>query len=213
MNDVVTARLALTRAANAAGIAAITNAPGFVADVARTHAWEAAQAAAFQVAKPFVDEIAELCGVPHAPDSDTAKLISELQQTLREVELREYARHGFVIDDSPAPKPDPVLDAETDHLAAMAYGAKPWGSPAPAMPTVAAPPALPDGDDDPGWRPASWFAYKIHARLRMASRPNRLTKRVGKKVVDGAILYSVADARRWWPQDYLEKDGKGRNGT
>ena len=147
--DVVADELMFTRAANAAGLAAITTSPGFKADVAHTHTWETAQAAAFQAAKPFADELAKLCGAHHAPDSDTAKLIGELQQTLGRVELREYARHGFVIDDSPAPKPDPVLAAGIDHLAAMAYGAKPWGSPAPAMPTVAAPPAIPAGDVQP----------------------------------------------------------------
>ena len=173
MNDVVTARLALIDGNDAVKLAAITNDPGFKADAAHSRRWQAAQAAAFQAAKPFADELAELCGAHHAPDSGTAKRISKLKRGLREVELEAYARHGF--------------------------------TPAPAMPTVAAPPAMPDGDDDPEWRPASWFAYDIHARLRMAARPNRLTKRVGKKVVDGAILYSAADARRYWPDDVVKK--------
>jgi hypothetical protein len=51
------------------------------------------------------------------------------------------------------------------------------------------------------YRPATWFRKGMAARLRMAARPTRKTKRVRTKTIDGVVCYSVADARMWWPHD------------
>lgn len=48
------------------------------------------------------------------------------------------------------------------------------------------------------WKPAAEFPVKMRGRLRHAARAGRKTKRVRKKTVDGAVLYSLSDARRWW---------------
>jgi hypothetical protein len=52
-----------------------------------------------------------------------------------------------------------------------------------------------DGED---WKPADHFPVKMRSRLRQATRDERKSKRVRKKVVDGTVLYSLSDARRWW---------------
>lgn len=49
--------------------------------------------------------------------------------------------------------------------------------------------------------PATSFPKSVAKRLRMASRPERQTKRVGKRIEGGVTLYSVDDARLWWPKD------------
>jgi hypothetical protein len=51
------------------------------------------------------------------------------------------------------------------------------------------------------YQPASWFIKKLSARLRMAAKPGRRTKRVKKLTVDGVVLYCVSDARKWWSRD------------
>jgi hypothetical protein len=57
-------------------------------------------------------------------------------------------------------------------------------------------PPAPEGDEE--WKPAMFFPLKIRSRLRQATRKDRKSKRVRKRVVDGTILYSLSDARRWW---------------
>jgi hypothetical protein len=52
--------------------------------------------------------------------------------------------------------------------------------------------------DDADWKPADHFPLKMRSRLRQATRDGRKSKRVRKKVVDGTVLYSLSDARRWW---------------
>jgi hypothetical protein len=54
--------------------------------------------------------------------------------------------------------------------------------------------------DEEFW-PAAAFPKGMAARLRMAARKSRKTKRVASKVIDGVVCYSVADARRWWPDE------------
>lgn len=65
--------------------------------------------------------------------------------------------------------------------------------------------AVPPGSEQPHetgeYQPASWFPKEMAARLRMAARKDRKTKRVATKQIDGVVFYSVADARRWWPKD------------
>lgn len=51
------------------------------------------------------------------------------------------------------------------------------------------------------FKPAEWFPPKMKARLRMAAHPNRKTKRVRVKKIDGVNLYSVEDAKLWWPKE------------
>lgn len=58
-------------------------------------------------------------------------------------------------------------------------------------------PGTPEHDHEE-WKPASHFPLKMRGRLRHAARAGRKTKRVRKKTVDGAVLYSLSDARRWW---------------
>jgi len=57
--------------------------------------------------------------------------------------------------------------------------------------------ATPERDDE-DWKPADHFPVKMRSRLRQATRDDRKSKRVRKKVVDGTVLYSLSDARRWW---------------
>lgn len=57
--------------------------------------------------------------------------------------------------------------------------------------------AAPERDDE-DWKPASHFPVNMRSRLRQATRDDRKSKRVRKKVVDGTVLYSLSDARRWW---------------
>lgn len=57
-------------------------------------------------------------------------------------------------------------------------------------------PPAPEGDEE--WKPAMFFPLKMRSRLRQATRKDRKSKRVRKRVVDGTILYSLSDARRWW---------------
>jgi hypothetical protein len=59
--------------------------------------------------------------------------------------------------------------------------------------------ALVRGDDV--YRPAAWFSGDMPGRLRKAASKNRKTKRVRTRKIDGVVVYSVADARRWWPRD------------
>lgn len=55
--------------------------------------------------------------------------------------------------------------------------------------------------DDEEWQPAHYFPKRMQGRLRTAALKGRKSKRVRKKVVDGATLYSLSDARRWWGAD------------
>ena len=57
-------------------------------------------------------------------------------------------------------------------------------------------PPAPEGDEE--WKPAMFFPLKMRSRLRQATRKDRKSKRVRKRVVDGTNLYSLSDARRWW---------------
>lgn len=59
--------------------------------------------------------------------------------------------------------------------------------------------ALVRGDDV--YRPAVWFGRGMAGRLRKAASKDRKGKRVRKQTIDGVVVYSVADARRWWPRD------------
>ncbi|MDZ4686821.1 MAG: hypothetical protein SH850_17245 [Planctomycetaceae bacterium] len=52
---------------------------------------------------------------------------------------------------------------------------------------------------DADYRPATWFKKGLAARLRMAARIDRKSKHVRTRTIDGVRCYSVADARRWWP--------------
>lgn len=60
--------------------------------------------------------------------------------------------------------------------------------------------AAPEGDDEE-WKPAMFFQTKVHGRLRQAARKDRKSKRVRTRIVDGTILYSLTDVRRWWGED------------
>jgi hypothetical protein len=89
-----------------------------------------------------------------------------------------------------------------DDLAKLASAAKLlcMKAPAPAVPAGGASNGqLPQ--DDGQYLPATCFPKGMAARLRMAAQKNRKTKRVSTKTVDGVVLYSVVDARRWWPND------------
>lgn len=59
-----------------------------------------------------------------------------------------------------------------------------------------------EGADD--YKPASWFTRTTKvkpSRLRQAASPQRKSMRVHRRQDDGTWVYSVADARRWWPDD------------
>jgi hypothetical protein len=56
-------------------------------------------------------------------------------------------------------------------------------------------------ESDGEYRPATWFPKGMADRLRQAASKKRKTKRVSTRTVDGVVCYSVADARRWWPDD------------
>lgn len=58
---------------------------------------------------------------------------------------------------------------------------------------------LPTESSNPEWRPADWFGKTLGQRVRQASQPSRKGKRVRRTEVDGGVLYSLSDARRWWP--------------
>ncbi|MFK7883906.1 MAG: hypothetical protein AB8F26_06975 [Phycisphaerales bacterium] len=58
-------------------------------------------------------------------------------------------------------------------------------------------PPEPDGE----WWPASEFGPKLAARIRQAGVPQRKSKRVRSRVLDGVKLYSVDDARRRWASE------------
>lgn len=63
-----------------------------------------------------------------------------------------------------------------------------------------------DDDEADPFRSAAWFTRntKIPAsRLRQAASPNRKTMCVRKRTEGGSEVYSVADVRRWWPDDML----------
>lgn len=69
------------------------------------------------------------------------------------------------------------------------------------------------GNADEFW-PASAFPKHIAARLRMAARPARKTKKVAKKKIDGVVKYSKSDVYRHWPNDFpSEKSATERNGA
>lgn len=62
--------------------------------------------------------------------------------------------------------------------------------------------------DDPDWKPAAWFTRNTNVkapRLRQATSAGRKVRRVRSQVIDGVKHYSVADARRHWPDDMLPK--------
>ena len=52
---------------------------------------------------------------------------------------------------------------------------------------------------DDEYRPASWFKKGASTWLRKAAAPDRITKRVAKRMKDGVVLYSVADVKQWRP--------------
>ncbi|MGP1310922.1 MAG: hypothetical protein ACTS27_12065 [Phycisphaerales bacterium] len=58
-----------------------------------------------------------------------------------------------------------------------------------------------DGD----YRPVSAFPVEVAERLREAAAPRRKSKRVRRCKRDGVYLYSVDDARRWWPAEMSQK--------
>lgn len=60
--------------------------------------------------------------------------------------------------------------------------------------------AAPEGDHEE-WKPASFFPKRMRGRLRYAVRKGRKSKPVRKLVVDGTVLYSRSDARRWWGEE------------
>lgn len=65
------------------------------------------------------------------------------------------------------------------------------------------------GPSDGEYQPASWFRKGDRSVLRQAARTNRKRKRVRTKRVDGTLMYSTADVRRWWPHmlpDRLNKE-------
>ncbi len=69
------------------------------------------------------------------------------------------------------------------------------------------PPATiePKPADAPDFEPMDWFSRHTKipgGRLRHAAAPDRKSKRVKADRSDGVIRYSVADARRWWPDDF-----------
>jgi hypothetical protein len=67
----------------------------------------------------------------------------------------------------------------------------------PAVPVEAVAPTY----DDDVYQPAAWFGGDMPGRLRKAASKDRKGKRVRKRTIDGVVVYSVADARRWWPND------------
>jgi hypothetical protein len=61
--------------------------------------------------------------------------------------------------------------------------------------------------EGPAYRPAAWFKAKTKIKintLHAAAAAARKSKRVRKKVVDGVPLFSVEDARRWWPAAFRD---------
>lgn len=61
---------------------------------------------------------------------------------------------------------------------------------------------------DKHFKSGKWFNQNTNipsARLRQASRKDRKTMRVRKKVIDKLTCYSVADAERNWPGDMKKK--------
>jgi hypothetical protein len=66
-------------------------------------------------------------------------------------------------------------------------------------------PVVRAGND--AYQPVGWFKKGMAGRLRKAaSATGRKTKRVRTQKIDGVIFYSVADARRWWPNDVPPKE-------
>jgi hypothetical protein len=59
--------------------------------------------------------------------------------------------------------------------------------------------------DDP-FRPASYYPKKMRSRLRHAARANRKNKCVRTRKENGVVLYSVVDARKWWPNECPKHD-------
>lgn len=51
------------------------------------------------------------------------------------------------------------------------------------------------------WWPASEFPQKLHPRMRQATRDIRKIKHVRSRMEDGVKFYSVADVRRYWPNE------------
>lgn len=66
---------------------------------------------------------------------------------------------------------------------------------------VTMPGTAPVKANESDFRPATWFPKGMAARLRMAARKSRKTKRVASRKRDGVTFYSVSDARRYWPDD------------
>jgi len=52
-----------------------------------------------------------------------------------------------------------------------------------------------------------WFHPKLQDRIRKATNPERKTMRVRRRLEEGTWVYSVNDARRWWPEDVKEYPG------
>lgn len=71
-----------------------------------------------------------------------------------------------------------------------------------AVATAMGPPPRSRGEDDGEFLPASAFPKAMRARLRMAAGEKRKGKRVAKRKDDDGVRYSVADARRHWPNDF-----------
>ncbi len=61
-----------------------------------------------------------------------------------------------------------------------------------------------------GYMPASYFGKRLGSRIRKATAPGRLTKRVNFRVIAEVKYYSEADIRRLWPGDFDAVTGSPR---
>ncbi len=122
--------------------------------------------------------------------------------------LRAKHPHGWVPGSKPS-KEFATLVAEKNEKERLALAAHGFNQAPAAQAGVKPPRRRPPRHKGEGqapktkltFHPANWFGKKMAGRLRMASLPERKTKRVRKVTRGGVVMYCVDDARQWWPRD------------
>ena len=152
--------------------------------------WKAIQAARALAGTPVVAAIMD-AGEPRPAKKWTSRTVADLDRLAATLHPTREGGSGLGFIRAGADSLPTNFAALADAIAARAVELQ-------SVPQSSS--AAPEGDDEE-WKPASFFPPKMHGRLRQATRPDRKSKRVKKKVVDGATLYSLSDVQRWWGAD------------
>ena len=140
-----------------------------------------------------VSVIADKIGTPRGPLLDDA--LDAMVLGVRRVYTAMLQIHGTKASDDLAPDIEPKIESMLVFARSAADG---WRLP---INTASAQDSS-TAEEDPRWRPASWFArhHLNLSTLRHATDPKRVTKKVRKTGTGKGVRYSAADAHQHWPE-------------